>query len=82
MRGFYQTRGPNPLTQDWLDEIARLTKALPLGCVLGTANLVNVLATSTIRGIGLSRQEIAFGDYRTGRYGWLFEDVEAFSEPG
>lgn len=61
-------------------------KELPLGVVLGTAVLADVLPvsqlgalidTSTIAGT----RERMLGDYSPGRFGWVLKDVLVFAEP-
>jgi hypothetical protein len=45
---------------------------LPLGAVIAVGELVDVKPVEEIRG-GLDEDELAFGDYSNGRYGWIFE---------
>ena len=62
---------------------------LPLGAVIATANLVDCrriawdvyprLAFLDAR--TLSKQEVAFGNYETGRYAWVLADVKLLPEP-
>jgi len=74
---------PASLTQEWLDDNALHIKALPVGCVLATATLVNCMETSLIRRYVLpfSEQEEAFGDYEPGRFGFLLENVIQLASP-
>lgn len=74
---------PSLLTQDWLDDNARRIKALPLGCVLATARLVDCLETSLIRRHfqSFNEQEEAFGNYEPGRFGFLLTDVVKLADP-
>ncbi len=58
---------------------ADLLAAYPLGVVLATARLVNVLPTEKINGI--SAQEEAFGDYSPCRFAWFLEDVKELDKP-
>lgn len=59
----------------------------PRGAVVAVAQLVECRFTGThdeptpqwVR--DLSPQELAFGDFSPGRYGWRFEDVRALPEP-
>jgi hypothetical protein len=69
---------------------ARLAAAYPLGCVLATCRLANVLPTEVIDnalnvfGVSLEPldfREKAFGDYSPGRYAWILEDVHELAEP-
>lgn len=63
---------------------------LSYGAIIGSVNLVNVFRTEDLisplckQYIGLDRisdQEEAFGDYSSGRYGWLFSDPVMFDQP-
>lgn len=54
--------------------------ALPLGAALGTVILDTVQKVETIRP-NLSGNEIAFGDYTPGRFGWLTSRPRPFREP-
>lgn len=63
---------------------------LPYGAIIGSVNLVNVFRTEDLTSplckqyTGLDRisnQEEAFGDYSTGRYGWLLSDPVMFDNP-
>ena len=53
---------------------------IPLGCVVGTADLIDVLPTELIVA-GLSEQEKAFGNYESGRYGWVMANIRALPKP-
>ena len=62
----------------------------PLGCVLATCTLANVLPVEVVDNTGnvfnvslepLSDQERAFGDYSLGRFAWILEDVRILPEP-
>lgn len=74
---------PTILTQEWLDDNGRRIKALPLGCVLATATIVNCIETEMIRRYvqPFSEIEEAFGNYAPGRFGFLLEDVIQFATP-
>ncbi|MGE0444533.1 MAG: ASCH domain-containing protein [Vicinamibacterales bacterium] len=54
-------------------------EALPLGAVVASARIVNVLPTHWIR--DLSAREQLFGDYTAGRFGWYIADVVRLPEP-
>lgn len=69
---------------------ADLLTAYPLGAILATARLVNVLPTEIVANQGnvfsvsiepVSPQELAFGDYKPGRFAWLLEDVRELPQP-
>jgi hypothetical protein len=64
------------------------------GSIIGKANISGTLTTEAILqckkcGIPLKdrskpkdwEQELAFGDYSAGRYGWLLSDPEVFRDP-
>jgi activating signal cointegrator 1 len=77
---------PNPLTQDWLDDNAARIKGLPLGCVVAVARLLacvptGVLLADRAYGADMTEQERAFGNYDTGRWGWILTDVKPLSRP-
>lgn len=91
---FYRALGwpesPSPLTQAWIDDNSRRIKDLPLGAIVATARLVNVLPTEVVNnranvwGISIgpvSEHELQFGDYTPGRFAWLLEDIEALAVP-
>lgn len=68
---------------------------LPLGCVIATCQLIDCIPTRHIiecegRAIKLPRfhqerlrggQEISFGDYTTGRYGFILSDIVPLPRP-
>jgi activating signal cointegrator 1 len=62
-----------------------LPRNLPLGRVLAVCRLTGCSqvrqGSLTPEGIGLSSLEMAFGDYRPGRFGWSLEDVRPLAEP-
>lgn len=88
-------RLPNPLTQEALDESARLIKSLPLGAVIATCNLVackfitSAMSPPAWPGELELRQsmlpppepELNFGNYECGRYGWILKDIKALATP-
>jgi hypothetical protein len=53
---------------------------LPVGCVIATCRLVAVKPTIQIRAT-LTDQELAFGNYDNGRWGWILEDMKELSVP-
>lgn len=69
-----------PLTQEWIDEIARRLRALPLGKVIATAVVIDCFSTDG-KIPPLSDRELAFGNYAPGRSGWILEDVRPLAEP-
>jgi hypothetical protein len=67
-----------------------LMPGYPLGFVLATCQLVNVLPVEVVDNANnvwgvslepLSDRERAFGDYSPGRYAWILEDVKQLPEP-
>lgn len=62
-----------------------LIAQLPRGAVVATARLVAIYPTTGSGLVGFDPQpllsELAFGDYRLGRYGWLLADVTPLPEP-
>lgn len=67
------------VTQESLDQSARLIKSLPLGCVIAIAQIVDCQPTEYLDGFDarLSDIERAFGNYDPGRFGFLLKDIRA-----
>ena len=73
----------------WCDSSVEIASTLPTGCVIATAELVNVLPTEVVNGSTVfavsieqvSDQERAFGDYGPGRFAWFLENVKMLDEP-
>jgi len=86
---------PNPLTQESLDESARIIKSLPLGAVIATCRLVackfitSAMSLLAWPGEHELRQtilpppepELHFGNYECGRYAWILDDVKPLATP-
>jgi hypothetical protein len=53
---------------------------LPRGVFVARCVVSGYVPTQEIKVI-LSEQEIAFGNYTSGRYAWQLEQIEAFSTP-
>lgn len=53
---------------------------LPRGVVLCTAELCDVRPVEALRD-HLSPEELAYGDYSDGRWGWLLRDIEVLEAP-
>lgn len=53
---------------------------LPRGAVLCIVRLVTIRPTSEVAE-DLSKRELIFGNYESGRYAWFFEMVEQFKDP-
>ncbi len=52
---------------------------LPLGAIVAVARIVDVLPVEQL--VVLDERERAFGNYATGRYGWLLADVVPLPVP-
>lgn len=66
---------------------------LPTGCVLAVVNVIDVFSTEEL--VGMTMQvdgrpthvpfigaaEYAFGNYRPGRYGWVFNKIRQLTQP-
>jgi hypothetical protein len=59
--------------------IRKMFHTLPLGCVVATAVLTEVVPTEWA--IQRFPDQLPFGDYTTGRFAWLLDDVVAFDRP-
>jgi hypothetical protein len=53
---------------------------LPLGGILAVVKIVEIVRTETIVKT-LSKKEIAFGNYASGRYAWKLELVKTLEKP-
>jgi len=53
---------------------------LPRGALIATANLVRCLRTSDLLGL-LSTEELAQGNFSTGRFGWGVDDMRQLPQP-
>jgi hypothetical protein len=78
------------LTQEALDDSKRRIAELPIGCVIATAFLNEVLPTvayGCLSGVFEdypdldTEQERAFGNYDRDRYGWVLENVKRTIAP-
>lgn len=65
---------------DYEHSVGRLPERVPLGALLGVAELVNCAATDEIEFL-LDPIERRYGDYTAGRFGWQLADVRRFVEP-
>ncbi len=55
---------------------------LPLGAIIVTCNLTNVIPITPYFIKGQSKQELAFGDYTfPGRFAWILDDVKQLPKP-
>lgn len=58
-----------------------LPDPLPLGAIVATAVLWDVVPTEMLLARGVSDLEQMYGDYAPGRFGWLLEDLFALEQP-
>lgn len=59
-----------------------LPKTIPLGAIVATGTLVNVVHTEALIDTGrVTCREESLGNFGPGRYGWIFEDIIALPEP-
>lgn len=74
----------------WMNCPMRLFESMPFGAIIGMVNLVDTFPMETAGkvfqkmsdiGIKDQDQEIAFGDYSTGRTGWILSDPILFQTP-
>lgn len=54
---------------------------LPLGALVATAILVDVVPTTDLTILLISEMERFWGDYAEGRFAWVFKDVKSLNEP-
>ena len=73
-----------------VDHRAKGFPAYPTGVILATCSLVDILPTETVGCLpGVfddypelkTAQELEFGDYAPGRYGWVLEDIKPLETP-
>lgn len=60
--------------------LGRLPSRVPLGVVIAVVRLVDIRRTENFA-MEISALERRFGDYSSGRWAWVLEDVNLFSEP-
>ena len=58
-----------------------LPDPMPLGAIVATAVIWDVLPSEMLMARGISDLELMYGNYSDGRFGWLLEDVFALAEP-
>ncbi len=54
---------------------------MPFGALLGTVEIYGCVYTDELLRTGLAPMERDFGDYSTGRFGWLARNFQPFKEP-
>jgi hypothetical protein len=62
-------------------QAGRLPLDLPLGAIVCTAVLVDVVPTTRLVASSMDPVERLYGNYDEGRYGWILEDVVALPQP-
>jgi activating signal cointegrator 1 len=55
--------------------------SLPTGCIIGVVELVTIKPTASIDLGGLSKNELAFGDYGPNRFAWFLANARQLQEP-
>lgn len=71
-------------TQQWLDDINSRIKALPLGAIVGTCDLVLIFETGLITNSSILarvEQEKGLGNYAPGRFGWMTANMKRRDPP-
>lgn len=58
-----------------------LPDPLPLGAIVATAVLHDVIPSEMLLAAGVGDLEMMYGDYSRGRFGWVLEDVIPLEEP-
>ncbi|SRR6266446_3984350 len=66
--------------QAFRSAIRRLNGALPLGCVIATCEIIDVVSTTVLRN-RLGKTELALGNYANGRFGWILGNVRRLRKP-
>lgn len=62
--------------------LGRLPKRIPFGAIVATCELVAVRGTDElIHAQRVGPIERIYGNYETGRFGWLLVNINAFDEP-
>lgn len=61
--------------------LGRLPKRIPFGAVIAICDLVDVRRVEDIEARGLDPIEKLYGNYSTGRFGWILADVVELTEP-
>ena len=60
--------------------LRRWVKPMPLGAIVGCAEIVRVAGTTALFA-NIVRRELAFGDYSPGRFGWVSQNQLIFDRP-
>lgn len=64
-----------------LPDIFNAVETFPVGCILGTAELVDCIKITPEFIAALDYDELMVGDYTLGRYAWVLENAKMFPEP-
>lgn len=68
------SEAPGPRDRELFHRVLR-DRVIPLGCILGIFDIVDVIETDGTRPPGGAEYERTFGDYTPGRYAWRLEPV-------
>ncbi len=58
--------------------LGRLPDRLPFGAIVAIAYLDDIVPTEQLAPSSIERM---YGDYSSGRYGWILESIQALAEP-
>lgn len=73
---------PMPIKEHFYKSGIRLVDVLPRGKVLGTVEIIGCLPIEELYGtVHDTPKERAFGDWNSGRYGWILRNPILFEEP-
>lgn len=72
--------GLEPYSLDYGHAIEQF-KLLPRGAILGSVELYGCVDSRRAKSQGLSDEELCFGNYSEGRFGWLLRDPILFETP-
>ena len=64
-----------------LPDIFNAVETFPVGCILGTAELVDCIKITPEFIATLDYDELMLGDYTLGRYAWVLKNAKMFPEP-
>lgn len=79
-RELYNTARSEPFVSYLLADGYKKYSELPFGSYVCLVDLVDIILTEKIRGI-LGSDELAFGNYVSGRYAWKLENIRRFIKP-
>lgn len=77
----YEPPAPPPNDRWWISLAPNFgVEAMPLGCVVATCVLVDVIATYPHMAVEWPTQ-MPYGDFTPGRFAWLLRDVQPLERP-